>query len=185
MGEDLRFPIGPFDASAEVTASKIEGWIDEIARFPAKLRAVVEPLTVEQLETRYRPGGWRVRQVVHHLADSHMNSFVRFKWALTEDRPRIKAYFEERWANLADYGEVPVSTSIAFLAALHDRWVVLLRALSEEDLGREFVHPDSGPVRLDLNIGIYAWHGRHHLAHITSLAEREGWPEARHRGGPK
>jgi hypothetical protein len=136
---------------------------------------VIEPLSPAQLDTPYRPGGWRVRQVVHHLADSHLNSFIRFKWALTEDRPAIKAYHEDRWAELPDYVDVPVETSLRLLDALHERWVALLRRLDAADLKREFLHPESGAVRLDVNIGVYSWHGRHHLAHITRLAEREEW----------
>ncbi len=172
---DLRYPLGRFVAPAVVTAAQVEAWIDEIERFPAALAGVVGPLTPQQLETPYRPGGWRVRQVVHHLADSHLNSLIRFKWALTEDQPTIKAYREERWAELPDYAAVPVAESLRFIELLHARWVCLLRGLGSEELAREFVHPDSGPVRLDLNIGIYAWHGRHHLAHITQLADRAGW----------
>lgn len=176
--EELRYPIGRFEAPKAVSAAQVQAWIDDIARLPADLRAVVESLSPEQLETPYRPGGWRVRQVVHHLADSHLNSFVRFKWALTEDRPTIKTYDQDRWAELPDVSGTPVETSLALLDALHARWVALLRALGPDELRREFVHPESGPVRLDVNIGIYAWEGRHHLAHITRLAEREGWPVA-------
>ncbi len=172
---DLQYPIGEFEAPAEITAAHIEEWIGQIERLPAELRALVEPLSADQLDTRYRPGGWTVRQVVHHVADSHMNSLVRFKWALTEDRPEIKAYFEDRWAQLADYSEVPLEVTLTFLDALHRRWVTLLRSLRPEDLEREFVHPDSGPVGLAVNVGIYAWHGRHHLAHIENLARRRGW----------
>jgi DinB superfamily len=173
--EDLRFPIGPFLKPGSVSAAQLDAWIGEIARLPADLRAVVEPLDDMRLDTPYRPGGWTVRQVVHHLADSHVNSYIRFKWALTEDCPTIKTYFEERWAELPDSSAVPIAVSLALLDALHERWTGLLRALAPDDLHREFLHPDSGPVRLDVNVGIYAWHGRHHLAHITRLAEREGW----------
>ena len=173
--DDLRYPIGRFTAPDAISPAHVQEWIADIARLPADLRSAVEPLNTAQLDTPYRPGGWTVRQVVHHLADSHMNSVIRFKWALTEDRPTIKAYFEDRWADLADYTAVPVSTALAFLDALHARWVGLLRTLDPAALKREFIHPESGPVRLERNIGIYAWHGRHHLAHITRLAEREGW----------
>lgn len=173
--EDMRYPVGRFAAPAQISLARVKAWIDELERLPAALRSVVEVLTPEQLETRYRPDGWRVRQVVHHLADSHLNSFVRFKWALTEERPTIKAYLEERWAELPDARDVPVEVSLRLLEALHERWVGLLRGLDAADWRREFVHPDSGPVRLDTNVGIYAWHGRHHLAHITHLVEREGW----------
>ncbi len=173
--EDLQYPIGRFVAPALVSTAQASAWIDEIDRLPAALRSVVQALTPEQLEKPYRPGGWRVRQVVHHLADSHMNSLIRFKLALTEDHPTIKPYSEARWAELPDYVDVPVATSLQLLAALHERWVCLLRRLGAADLKREFVHPESGVVRLDVNLGIYAWHGRHHLAHITRLADREGW----------
>lgn len=171
----LRYPVGKFVAPEKVSADQVEAWIDEIEGLPAKLRALVEPMTPAQLETPYRPGGWRVRQVVHHLGDSHLNSYIRFKWTLTEERPVIKPYYEDRWAQLAEYAGSPLKESLEFLEVLHARWVRLLRGLSGDDLRREFVHPESGPTRLDVNIGIYAWHGRHHMAHITGLAEREGW----------
>lgn len=114
-------------------------------------------------------------QVVHHLADSHLNSYIRFKWALTEEAPVIKAYWEDRWAELSDYRDTPIKVSLDLLENLHRRWCVLLRSLDSEDLRRIFVHPDSGPVTLEFNIGNYAWHGRHHLAHIQNLKDREGW----------
>ena len=173
--EALRFPIGLFEATEEVTAERVVGWIDDIERLPEDLRQVVAGLSETQLDTPYRPEGWTVRQVVHHLGDSHMNSLIRFKWALTEDRPRIKAYFEDRWARLADYESTPLETSLALLEHLHARWVVLLRSLGPTDLERRFLHPEMGEVVLGWNIGLYAWHGKHHLAHITSLIEREGW----------
>lgn len=173
--DDLRYPIGQFARPGSITPGLVKNWLRKIAELPADLRAVVGPMSTEQLETPYRPGGWCVRQVVHHIADSHTNSFVRFKWALTEERPTIKAYHEDRWAELPDYVDVPVETSLAFIAVLHERWVLLLRGLGAEELAREFVHPETGTVRLDTNIGIYAWHGRHHLAHITRLIERKGW----------
>ena len=173
--EELRYPIGRFEPPAEVTAARIEGWIADIEQLPGDLRRVVEPRDEEQLETRYRPDGWTIRQVVHHVPESHLNSYVRFKWALTEERPRIKAYFEERWAELADVAETPVGVSLDLLDALHRRWVILLRSLGPEQLAREFVHPESSVVRLDANIGIYAWHGRHHLAHIQGMVRRMGW----------
>lgn len=172
---DLQYPIGRFQPPIEGTTDQVVPWIADIESLPANLRHRVIPFSETQLDTPYRPGGWTVRQVVHHLADSHLNSFIRFKWALTEDRPVIKSYREDRWAELPDSFEVPVQVSLDLLAALHVRWCTLLRALDSQDLAREFVHPDSGPVTLALNIGIYAWHGRHHLAHIEHLAAREGW----------
>ena len=173
--QELRYPIGRFQAPPEVTAAQVDRWIGEIERLPGELRRVVEPLHEEQLETRYRPDGWTIRQVVHHVPESHLNSYIRFKWALTEERPRIKAYFEERWSELADVAATPVGVSLDLLDALHRRWVILLRSLTPQQLSREFVHPETGVVRLDVNIGIYAWHGRHHLAHIMSLAARNKW----------
>lgn len=173
--DDLRYPIGRFAAPDVVSPAQVEAWIDDLECLPGDLRSAALPLTSEQLETPYRPGGWRVRQVVHHVADSHLNCYIRFKWALTEDRPTIKAYYEDRWAELPDYCDLPIATSLNLLDSLHQRWVCLLRGLSAADLAREFVHPESGPARLDVSIGAYAWHGRHHVAHIARLAEREGW----------
>ncbi len=172
---DLRFPVGEFEVPGDVGAARISGWVDEIEALPGLLRSTVSGMDATQLGTPYRPEGWTVQKVVHHLADSHLNSFVRFKWALTEERPTIKAYDEVRWAETPDAGSAPLGPSLDWLDALHKRWCVLLRALSPEQLDREFVHPVSGPVSLRVNVGIYAWHGRHHRAHITSLAARQGW----------
>lgn len=175
--EDLRYPIGRFDHQGSVSEKDLLRWIEDIETLPERLRAAVEGLTAAQLDTPYRPGGWTVRQVVHHLGDSHLNSVLRFKWALTEDTPTIKTYDEARWAELADYERVPVSLGLDFLAVLHARWVALLRSLTPADLARAFVHPDMGRVELSWNIGLYAWHGRHHLAHLTGLINREGWAD--------
>ena len=171
---DLRYPIGQFAPADPVTQAQVDAWIDDIAALPADLSRAVSALTERQLNTPYRPGGWTVRQVVHHLPDSHMNSLVRFKWALTEDRPVIKAYDEKGWAMLTDSRE-PIAHSLDLLDALHRRWVSLLRDLSWPQLQREFVHPESGPASLAVTAGAYAWHGRHHLAHIQRLIDREGW----------
>lgn len=171
--DDMKYPIGKFKRG-DVTPEQRESWIAEIAEAPAKLRAAVAGLSDEQLDTPYRPGGWTVRQVVHHVADSHMNSFVRFKLALTEDRPIIKPYEEALWAELAD-GVADVELSLTLLDSLHARWVALLRSLREDQWPRVFVHPESGETRLDVNLGIYAWHGRHHTAHVTGLRSRMGW----------
>ena len=169
----LRFPIGRFAApSLPPARSTIETWIDGIEALPAAMRAAVEPLSAEQLDTRYRPGGWTVRQVVHHVADSHMNSFVRFKWALTEEEPTIKAYDEKTWADLGDYAMSPGS-SLDMLDALHRRWVALLRSMSNEDYERGFHHPEHGEhIQLGVNTAVYDWHGRHHLAQITGAMAR-------------
>ena len=149
--------------------------IDEIAETPARLRAVVSGLSPEQLDTPYRPEGWTVRQVVHHLPDSHLNSYIRFRLALTEDEPTIKPYHEDKWAELYDARTAPVELSLALLESLHERWVVLLKSLTAEDWARAFKHPEMGTVPLAKNVGLYAWHGKHHVAHIASLRERMGW----------
>ncbi len=171
---DLQYPIGKPAATDPPTPEQVAAWIDDIAALPADLRRTVAPLADSQLDTPYRPGGWTVRQVVHHLPDSHMNSLVRFKWTLTEERPLIKAYDEKGWAALPDC-RGPIDRSLEFLEALHARWVDLLRSLSWTQLQREFVHPESGAATLAATVGMYAWHGRHHLAHIERLIEREGW----------
>ena len=180
MPEDLkklRYPIGRFEPPPEIDQDQIEKWISDIEALPADLRRTVKGLTDAQLDTRYRPGGWTIRQVIHHLPDSHINSFIRFKWALTEDRPEIKTYFEDRWAELPDYSVTPVATSLDLLEALHRRWVALLRSLTQQDLDREFIHPESGPGNVAETIGSYAWHGRHHLAHIQATIRRERWKQ--------
>jgi hypothetical protein len=153
----------------------IQQWITEIAEAPAKMRAAVAGLTPQQLDTPYRPGGWTVRTVIHHVPDSHMNAYIRFKLALTEDQPTIKPYDEKAWAGLADYSSTPIEASLALLEGLHERWVQLLRSLSEADYMRQFHHPELGVVRLDGTLAAYSWHSRHHVAHITALRERMGW----------
>ncbi|MBE1446913.1 YfiT family bacillithiol transferase [Paenibacillus sp. OAS669] len=173
--EALRFPVGRFEWNGEITPEQRQLWIEEIEQLPRKLRDAVDGLTEEQLNEPYRPGGWTVRQVVHHLADSHMNSLTRFKLALTEEQPTIKPYDEAAWAELADSREAPLELSLALLDQLHARWGRLLRSLSPEQWERTFIHPDSGVVRLDVNLGTYAWHGRHHTAHIAQLRKRKEW----------
>jgi hypothetical protein len=170
---DLRYPIGRFSPPDPVTDEQIAAWIDDLEQLPAEFRTEVESCSEEQLETPYRPGGWTVRQVAHHVADSHLHSVIRFKWALTEDRPTIKPYFEDRWAELPDYRTVPVGHSLDLLEALHRRWGGLLRAMGPEHWSREFLHPESGPVRLRWNVGLYAWHGRHHLAHVRLVTRSD------------
>jgi uncharacterized damage-inducible protein DinB len=172
---DLRYPLGKFSYDGPLTDAQRQEALDNIAQTPAKLRAAVKGLSDVQLETPYRPGGWSVRQVVHHVPDSHLNSYVRFKLALTEQEPTIKPYAEDRWAELADTKATPIEVSLTLLDSLHDRWVRLLGSLSPEDWKRTFRHPDLGPMTLEKNLALYAWHGRHHVAHITSLRVREGW----------
>ena len=142
---------------------------------PEKLRAAVQDLNEEQLDTPYRPGGWTIRQVIHHLPDSHMNSYVRFKLALTENTPAIKTYDEAKWAELDDSKDTPVEVSLNLLESLHKRWVVLLRSMSEKDFHRSVNHPEWGEIKLDRMLALYSWHCRHHLAHITTLRQRKGW----------
>jgi hypothetical protein len=171
---DLRYPVGKFKFPETVSVDDRNRFVDEIATTPAWLNAAVAGLSAEHLDTPYRPGGWTIRQLVHHVPESHMNSYIRYKWALTEDEPTIKPYYEDRWAELSDARTSPVEPSLALLESLHQRWVTLLRGLSEEDWKRTFRHPDLGVIRLDQNAALYAWHGRHHVAHITSLRERLG-----------
>ncbi|MCA1593002.1 MAG: bacillithiol transferase BstA [Acidobacteria bacterium] len=175
MTDDLRYPVGQFSFDGEMNAEKRRAFVVEIADAPRKLREAVEGLSPEQLDTPYRPGGWTVRQVVHHVPDSHLNSYVRFKLALTEDEPAIRTYHEDRWAELPDSRATPTKVSLALLDALHERWVILLRSLEEADFKRTFSHPDWGIVPLDKAVALYAWHGRHHVAHVTRLRERMGW----------
>jgi len=175
MMTDLRYPIGKFHFDGSSTEEQKHKLMDEIAQAPAKLSAAVKGLSPQQLDTPYRPEGWTVRQVVHHVPDSHLNAYIRFKLALTEEDPTIKPYAEDRWAQLADTKATPVDVSLALLDSLHDRWVRLLRSLGPQDWKRTFRHPELGSVSLEKNLAIYAWHGRHHVAHITSLRERSGW----------
>ena len=171
---EMKYPIGTFQFDDEITSSVISVWIDEIEDLPRLLRDAVKNLNNEQLDTAYRAGGWTVRQVIHHLVDSHMNAYVRFKLALTEEKTVIKPYDEKKWAELSDY-QLPIDNSLLLLETLHKRWTYLLRSLTPADLVKTFIHPDSGEVSVGKNIGIYAWHGKHHLAHITSLCNRQGW----------
>ena len=173
---DLRFPVGKFARPQNpLDEAQRRRAIDAIAATPAQLRAAVSGLTDAQFDTPYRPDGWTVRQVVHHVADSHMNAYVRFKLALTEDEPTIKPYDEARWAELADARASWVGTSLALLEHLHERWVTLLRSMSADEFARTLRHPETGVQRLDQVLALYEWHGRHHVAHVTSLRERMGW----------
>lgn len=171
---DLRYPIGTYRAPETVTAEDRERFIAQLEQLPARLRDAVRGLDAEQLDTPYRPGGWTVRQVVHHVPDSHLNAYCRFKLALTEVTPTIKPYDQEAWAALPDMNG-PIKDSLDLLDALHHRWVRLLRALPEDAWRRTFDHPEMGVQRLDLVLAHYAWHGAHHVAHITTMRQRERW----------
>jgi len=172
---DLRYPIGKYTRIEALTADQRAEAIAQIAAAPQKLRDAVAGLSREQLDTPYRPGGWTVRQLVHHMPDSHMNSYIRLKLALTENEPTIKAYEEQLWAELPDSRDTPVEVSLTLYEALHHRWDVLWRSMRAADFARRLNHPVNGTMTLDNMLGIYAWHGRHHVAHITALREREGW----------
>lgn len=172
---DPRFPIGKFSFPNSVTEVDRASFIADIERTPANLRAAVAGLATQQLDTPYRDNGWTVRQVTHHIPDSHMNAYVRYKLALTEEVPTIKPYAEDRWALLEDTKATPIEVSLVLLETLHDRWVRLLRSLSPQDWKREFRHPDLGMVSLEKNLALYAWHGKHHVAHVTELRKRMGW----------
>ncbi len=172
---DLRYPVGQFSFAGTFSPKERASLIDQIAATPERMRAAVAGLSNEQLDTPYRPGGWSVRQVVHHVPESHLNSYIRFKLAITEDQPTIKPYFEDRWAQLQDALVSPIEPSLDLLEALHQRWVWFLRSLKDEDFKRTFQHPEQGLVSLNKNVALYAWHGRHHVAHITTLRERMGW----------
>lgn len=173
---DLRYPVGKFDWEAPISDADIPRLIAIIAEAPGTLRSAVAGLTRDQMETRYRPGGWTVKQVVHHIPDSHLNAYTRFKLALTEDEPTIKTYDEAAWAELADSRRVPIEVSLDLLDALHMRWVALLRSMDAADFNRGLKHPEHGRVlTLRQMLGLYAWHGRHHVGHITALKKREGW----------
>ena len=173
--EDLRFPIGPFKWDGPNSPEQRAAFIHQIAQAPDQLQQAVDGLTREQLNTPYRPRGWTVRQVVHHLPDSHMNAYVRFKLALTETEPLIKPYDEARWAELPDSADTPIEVSLALFESLHDRLVRLLATLRPEDWSRNYRHPEMGLVPLDKALAMYAWHGAHHVAHINNLRARNGW----------
>jgi uncharacterized damage-inducible protein DinB len=172
---DPRYPIGKFNWEGPASFTEREHWIGEIHEAPARLRAALNGLSDARLDTPYREGGRTVRQVVHHLADSHLNAYVRFRLALTEGEPTVKPYDQSLWANLEDARRAPIDPSLSLLEGLHYRWVILLKSMSAEDFGRTFNHPENGRLTLDQNLAMYAWHGRHHIGHITSLSERLGW----------
>jgi hypothetical protein len=172
---DLRYPIGKFEMIPVLTPERRAGCIEALAGAPAAIRQAVSGLSEEQLDTPYRPEGWTVRQVIHHIADSHLNAYVRFRLALTEEQPLIKPYDETLWADLPDARTAPAAISLALLEALHDRWVRLLQSMSPSDFAKTFRHPERGVMTLDATLCIYEWHGKHHAAHITSLRQRMGW----------
>lgn len=172
---DLRYPIGKFQRPQEITQAQRQQWTNDIAQTPGKLREIISGLSDDQFNTPYRPGGWTVLQVVHHLPDSHMNAYMRFKLALTEEEPTIKPYEEDRWAELPDVFQTSWEVSATLLETLHYRWVKLLQAMSPSDFKRTFRHPQLGVVELNTSLGMYAWHSRHHLAHITTLCKRMKW----------
>ena len=173
---DLRYPIGPYSPPSTIRRAELDAWIAELEALPGNLRNAVEGLSDDQLDKRYRPGGWTVRQVVHHIADGHLNSYTRFRLALTEQTPTIKPFEETAWAELPDAKSGPIEPSLALADGLHRRWVMLLRSLSDDDFKRSYRHPERGELTtLDSTLGYFAWHSRHHVAQILNLRKREGW----------
>jgi len=175
MQKDPRYPIGKFDKSITVSKEIRNEFISTIEILPSQLRKEVENLSRKQLDTPYRDGGWTVKQVIHHLPDSHINSYVRFKLALTEDNPQIKTYEEHLWAELPDTFTTPIDVSLNLLESLHKRWAILLRSLSDEQFEKTFQHPELGNITLSKTLALYDWHSKHHLAHITELKKKMGW----------
>jgi hypothetical protein len=174
--EELKYPIGKFKKHDTITSEMLRKFIADIESFPKRLRAEVENLTDEQLDTPYRPNGWIIRQVVNHCADSHMNGFIRHKLLLTENKPTIKPYFENLWAELPDSKSMPIESALQILDGGHKRWTVLLKSLGQDDLKRIYIHPEHGKeFQLEESIALYAWHCNHHLAHITELKKRKNW----------
>ncbi|HEX4684956.1 MAG TPA: putative metal-dependent hydrolase [Gemmatimonadaceae bacterium] len=175
MDEKLGYPVGRFQRPGTLTGAQRRAAIESIGRTPVTFRDAVRGLDDARLDTPYRPEGWTVRQVVHHVPDSHMNAFIRFKLALTEDTPTIKPYDQAAWANLADARSTPIETSLTLLDAVHDRWVRVLEAMSPTDFQRKLNHPENGMMTLDDLLAMYEWHGRHHTAHVTGLRQRNNW----------
>lgn len=171
----VQYPVGRFTLPDSVTADALSAAIEEITALPAAMRAAVQGLTAAQLEAPYRDGGWTVRQVVHHVADSHMHAYIRVKFALTEESPTIRPYDEAAWAALPDVAALPADVSLFLIDGIHSRWVACIRGLDAAQFVRPFVHPELGPQRIDGSLLRYAWHGRHHTAHITALRARSGW----------
>lgn len=178
MLENLKYPIGKSQIPIDISVDDVRNWIEIIEFHPKNISKLIENLNDIQLDTCYRPDGWTIRQVVHHLGDSHTNSYIRFKWTLTENQPVIKAYFEDRWAELPDTKSAPIQLGLNYLTALHAKWVYLLKKLTAEDLKKYFIHPETNnEVSLAQNIGLYAWHCEHHYEHINQLMIRNGWKQ--------
>jgi len=177
MSADLRYPVGKFTFDGDHGEKRRREWIDQVREAPARLRAAVDGLSASQLDTPYREGGWTLRQVAHHVPDSHLNAYTRFKLALTEDEPTIKPYLEARWAELPDVKATPVEVSLDLLAAIHRRWLVVIEAMGDKDFDRTYRHPEHANrvFRLGETLALYAWHGRHHVAHVTETRKRLGW----------
>jgi hypothetical protein len=173
--DELRYPIGKYQAPERIGAANRTSWIEQIDALPQNLRRAVKGLNDAQLDTPYRPGGWTVRQVVHHYVDSHMNSYLRFRWAATEELTTIKTYDEATWAELVDAKSAPVELSLELIEPLHKRWAIFLRSLGEAEFGRKMKHPEWGEVTVEWLLGQYGWHSLHHVAQIERLREREGW----------
>lgn len=173
--QNLKYPIGEFDCPNNISKQHLESWISILEHFPNRLENLVKDLSDAQLDTAYRPEGWTIRQVIHHISDSHHHSYTRFKWALTEDKPVIKAYYEHRWAELQDY-KAPIEMSLNHISAIHFKLTYLLKKLHEDDLNKCFIHPETNSeVKLSFNVGNYAWHSNHHYAHIENLMKRKSW----------
>lgn len=175
MAEDLRFPVGKFSGAPDSTTEIRVGFIKTIQELPTKLREAVSGLNEAQIDTPYRPDGWTVRQLVHHVADSHMNSFIRFKLGLTEENPTIKPYSEDEWAKGVDYLKAPVDLSLNIIDSIHARWAMLLNSMSDADFERNIYHPERGAMTLYSALALYDWHSRHHTAHVTELRKRNNW----------
>jgi len=175
MSPDPRFPIGKFSFQGPLTAQQKKEFLNDIEQTPARLRAAVSGLSDQQLDTPYREGGWTVRQVVHHVPDSHVNSYIRFKLALTEEEPTIRPYMEDRWAELPEAKSGSIDVSLVLLESLHRRWMLVLSGLTDAQWARSFRHPEMGLLSLEKTLALYAWHGRHHVAHVTELRKKMGW----------
>ena len=175
MTEDLSFPTGKFQRPSSLSPSEWDSAVRKLATQPTRLRAAVLGMNEQQLDTPYRPGGWTVRQLVHHVADSHLNMYIRLKLGLTEDNPTITPYDQDAWSKLADVNEVPIATSLQLLDSVHERALSVLRHVAEKDRERQFMHPENGPTRIDQLVALYSWHGDHHIAHVSNLKMRMGW----------